>query len=88
MYKRGDRVRLVHTSDEHTSLEPGDTGTVTGTGKTYSTLQVWIEWDNGSRLAMLPFEGDRIEKISSAPEEFEDPFTAAIRAGLISMTVR
>ena len=73
MYKKGDRIRLISSSDPYTSLTCGDEGTVTDVSKCpsptppiYETMQVWVDWDNGSTLAMLPVErgGDRIEKIS------------------------
>lgn len=47
----GARVELVWTYDEYTSLVPGDRGTVTGHGP--DPLQLWIDWDNGSSLALI-----------------------------------
>lgn len=72
-YEEGDRVELEHTSDPYTSLEPGDRGTVTGTGIVPAEVtggrperQVWVDWDSGSNLMMILGE-DRIKKL--APEE-------------------
>jgi hypothetical protein len=64
MVSEGDRVELIHTSDEYTNLEPGDTGRVTGTrmvtvphpsvsGTTIERQKTWVEWDSGSTLAMI-----------------------------------
>jgi hypothetical protein len=53
--ERGTRVELVHTSDPHTRLRPGARGT---TGR-YSELGgLSVAWDDGSRLSLLPDEGD------------------------------
>lgn len=50
----GDRVELVSTDDEYTTLTPGDQGTITDIDTAPGDVtQYWIEWDNGSRLAML-----------------------------------
>lgn len=65
-YSEGDRVELVYTSDEYTKLEPGEKGTVTGTDFIEPPIgpetQVWIEWDNGSMIAMILGE-DKIKKV-------------------------
>lgn len=58
-FKTGDRVELVSTSDPHTSLVPGDRGTVSWVDA-LGTIQV--EWDTGSDLGMIPGE-DRIRRI-------------------------
>lgn len=66
MVKEGDRIELVNTSDEYTNLEPGDRGTVTNidtldpeiTGKGRSYQQVWIDWDSGSKLALIKGEDE------------------------------
>lgn len=47
----GTRIELVWTDDEYTSLVPGDRGTVTGRGP--DPLQLWVDWDNGSSLALI-----------------------------------
>ena len=56
-YKIGDRVALVYTDDPHTNLNPGDTGTVNGGNTDLNNphfSQIWVKWDNGSSLSMLP----------------------------------
>ena len=60
MYKKGDRIKLVSTTDKWTNLKPGDLGTVRlvdGIGT------VHINWDNGSGLGMIPGK-DVIELIA------------------------
>ena len=56
-WQPGDRVALVRTDDPHTRLRPGDQGTVTlwnpGVG------QLFIAWDSGSSLIMLPATATR-----------------------------
>lgn len=47
----GDRVELVHTSDRHTDLRPGDLGTVDFID---DTSTVFVAWDQGSRLGLIP----------------------------------
>jgi len=68
--KIGDRVRLIHSDNKFTLLKPGDLGTVWDIA-TFSLMdeqqmrQVWIQWDNNSRLALL--EGiDRFEIVEHA----------------------
>jgi len=65
-YQRGDRIALDHTGDPHTRLRPGDEGTVTGYDPRLGQLAV--RWDNGSSLAMLLHDGDRVRLIASAGE--------------------
>ena len=62
-YLPGDRVRLIYTNDKYTNLKPGDSGTIEDVVLGNNLIQVWIRWDNGSYLAMLPIDGDRIEVI-------------------------
>lgn len=59
--RRGDRVTLVHTSDSHTRLTPGDAGTVTYTRHDGVGRVVGVNWDTGSGLSILLDEGDVIE---------------------------
>ena len=68
--KIGDRVRLIHSDNKFTLLKLGDLGTVWDI-TTFSLMdeqhmrQVWIQWDNNSRLALL--EGiDRFEIVEHA----------------------
>lgn len=63
MVEEGDRIELVHTTDEYTPLEPGDRGTVTGTTEVSGAitgdepeLQINIEWDSGSTLSLIQTE--------------------------------
>jgi hypothetical protein len=69
-YQRGDRIVLVHTSDPHTRLIPGTTGTVTGYDARLGQLAV--AWDDGSTLSMLLNDGDQVRPLSSAPARPED----------------
>ncbi|MBM0226137.1 DUF4314 domain-containing protein [Micromonospora sp. ATA51] len=61
-YQAGERIALEHTNDPHTLLRPGDEGTVRG----YDPDQriVTVDWDSGSRLAMVLDAGDRIRHTS------------------------
>lgn len=64
MYEKGDRVKLIKTTDKLTKLKPGDEGTVfmvDGIG------MIQVDWDNGSKLGMIPGE-DIIEKIGEKNE--------------------
>lgn len=65
-YQRGDRIALDHTDDPHTRLRPGDEGTVTGYDPRLGQLAV--RWDDGSSLAMLLHDGDRVRLITPAGE--------------------
>ncbi|MFI7136612.1 DUF4314 domain-containing protein [Streptomyces massasporeus] len=57
-YKQGDRIALVHTTDPHTDLKPGDEGTVHRFDAALAQLSV--NWDSGSRLSMLLDDGDEV----------------------------
>jgi hypothetical protein len=61
MYEHGQRVELVHTNDPHTLLRPGDQGTIALYEPKLAQLQV--DWDSGSRLAMLLDDGDEVRPI-------------------------
>ena len=56
--KIGDRVRLIHSDNKFMLLKSGDLGTVWDI-TTFSLMdeqqvrQIWIRWDNNSRLALL-----------------------------------
>jgi hypothetical protein len=58
VYQPGQRVVLIHTSDPHTRLRPGALGTVRRHDQQSNTVH--IVWDDGSTLAMLLDDGDRI----------------------------
>ena len=51
--KVGDRVELLFINDSWTKLQKGDKGTVFKIGTEDDDDIVWIEWDNGERLALL-----------------------------------
>ena len=63
MVQEGDRIELVHTSDQYTQLEPGDRGTVTGTREMPAGItggaperKIQVDWDSGSSLALIQGE--------------------------------
>ncbi|MEV6932239.1 DUF4314 domain-containing protein [Dactylosporangium sp. NPDC051485] len=70
-YEPGQRVALVHTSDPHTELRPGDEGTV----RRYDAGQrrVDVTWDSGSNLSMLLDSGDAITPILAGPWDAASP---------------
>ena len=51
--QKGDRVRLVRTSDPYTELVTGDLGTVNVIDD-FGTVHV--NWDSGSALGLVPGE--------------------------------
>ena len=51
MTQVGDRVRLIYTTDEYTRLETGSEGTVSFVD---SLGTVHVDWDNGSKLGLIP----------------------------------
>lgn len=64
MYSKGQRVKLVKINDPYTKLVPGSLGTVFDVRKgLLEELQVWVKWDCGSMLALLPKAGDIAEII-------------------------
>lgn len=65
-FHRGDRIALVHTTDPHTRLQPGELGTVLRT-RHRPWPQISIRWDSGSTLSMLPEDGDHIRLVYRAP---------------------
>jgi hypothetical protein len=65
-YQPGDRIALIRTGDPHTRLQPGDEGTVTRWDPRLGQLA--IRWDDGSTLAMLLHDGDRVRLITPARE--------------------
>jgi hypothetical protein len=50
--KPGDRIKLLFMEDE-TSIEPGMEGTVTGVLQIFGDTQYNVDWDNGSKLALI-----------------------------------
>lgn len=78
MVSEGDRVELVNTTDEYTSLEPGDRGTVTRVDVdkppivSRPTRKYWVDWDDGGVLAMVDGE-DQIKVVSDQSTEMACP---------------
>ena len=50
--KKGDRIILLHMSGE-SSVPDGTHGTVYSVDKVFGDVQYGVEWDNGSKLALL-----------------------------------
>ncbi len=57
----GDRVELIYTDDEYTTLRAGSQGTVNLIGA-FGTVHV--KWDDGSTLGLIAEAGDRWKVIS------------------------
>jgi hypothetical protein len=49
----GDRVELIFINDTLTRLRPGAQGTVTKIEVETDETLVWVQWDNGEKLALL-----------------------------------
>jgi len=49
--KIGDRVELIQTDDTMTKLTPGAKGTITKIEEDQELI--WVDWDNGEKLALL-----------------------------------
>jgi len=49
--KVGDRIELIEINDTMTKLENGSKGTVSKIEKEQELI--WIDWDNGEKLALL-----------------------------------
>ncbi len=58
--KVGDRVELLEMTDTMTKLEKGSKGTVTKIEEDQDLI--WVDWDNGEKLALL----DGIDKFKVA----------------------
>ena len=58
-YPKGTRVELDYTSDPYTKLSPGTKGTVSFVDDMGT---VFIDWDNGSDLGIVPGE-DVVRKL-------------------------
>ncbi|WP_412538674.1 DUF4314 domain-containing protein [Longispora sp. K20-0274] len=61
-WTKGDRVVLISTDDHWCGVKPGDTGTVFHWHE--PSLNLWVDWDGGTRLAMLP----GFDEIEHAPD--------------------
>ncbi|MGC5288897.1 DUF4314 domain-containing protein [Micromonospora sp. DT231] len=74
-YQSGQRIALVHTSDPHTRLRPGDTGTVRRHDQQQNIVEV--TWDSGSALSMCLDAGDRIQPVTTTPPPTGGPVDEA-----------
>jgi len=68
-YRRGDRVVLIATTAPYTRLVPGTEGTVTGTGDQHGGQIIYMAWDDGSTLSMLPGDGDEIRLLTQPGDQ-------------------
>lgn len=51
--KVGDRVQIIFMNDTWTRLKAGDKGTVFKVEKSPDETFIWVDWDNGEKLALL-----------------------------------
>lgn len=51
--KAGDRIQIVSIKDSWTRLKAGDKGTVLDTEQQSDETLIWVQWDNGEKLALL-----------------------------------
>jgi hypothetical protein len=59
----GDRIELVFINDSMTRLKPGAQGIVTKIEVETDETLIWVQWDNGERLALLdPIDKYRVVK--------------------------
>ena len=49
--KVGDKIELLEMEDSMTGLQKGDRGTVTKIEDDQDLI--WVDWDNGEKLALL-----------------------------------
>jgi uncharacterized protein DUF4314 len=56
-WPRNTRVKLVRCTDQYTHLQPGTLGTVSMVDDAGT---IHVDWDNGSRLGIIPEDGDVI----------------------------
>lgn len=59
-FKRGDRVRLMHTTDPHTTLQRGTVGTVQSID---SLGTIHVKWDSGHTLGVCLDAGDDLDLV-------------------------
>ena len=54
MFEKGDRIVLIFTSKKNVKIKSGDKGTVLSKNTVggFQESQIWIQWDNGSDLAL------------------------------------
>jgi len=60
--KLGQEVELVRCDDTYTRITPGTKGIVVDVDwdDALDPGKVWVQWDDGSYLAMIPSAGDSI----------------------------
>jgi len=51
--KVGDRIELIDINDTWTKLQKGSKGIVSKIEKEDDDALIWVEWDNGEKLALL-----------------------------------
>ena len=70
--KEGDRIALIQMPGE-TAVSYGDRGTVTRVNEAYTFIQYFINWDNGSSLALIEDLGDKTNTVDKwmTEENFE-----------------
>lgn len=49
----GNRVELIFINDTWTKLVKGDKGTIFKVDESPDETLVWVNWDNGEKLALL-----------------------------------
>jgi hypothetical protein len=69
-FSRGQRVRLIHCTDEYTKLTPGTEGNVTFVDDLGT---VHVQWDDGHQLGMVEKAGDRIALVTDEPDDEVEP---------------
>lgn len=54
--EKGTRIRLVSMGDDPDPITPGAEGTVIGGAEPHGYMggQVWVTWDNGRSLNLIP----------------------------------
>jgi len=81
LYAPDTRVELVSTNDPHTTLKPGDRGTVTDVDDIGT---VFVKWDNGSGLGVAYGE-DQIKIVPPIPDEVREQLTIIQKSGVVNM---
>ncbi|UCF13598.1 MAG: DUF4314 domain-containing protein [Thermoplasmatales archaeon] len=51
--KVGDRVQIIFMNDTWTRLKAGDKGTIFKIEESSDEKLIWVDWDNGEKLAIL-----------------------------------
>jgi hypothetical protein len=80
-YAPDTRVELVYMNDAHTSLKPGDRGTVTHVDDIGT---VFVDWDCGSRLGVAYGE-DQIKLVPPIPDDVREQLTVIQKSGVVNM---